>query len=179
MKTVDALIAARDFFINDPSRWTKGALHKVVNGKNCFCALGAVSLVSGCLNGDGARVPGVAVSCTFGPIGFKEAGPAKFFTDATTINALSRKVLGDLEKYGIHLKAGAGAVKYLSAACHQLFGSTVNIVTVNDGRLWASSGAEQGYGYNGIMKAFDVAITNAKRRHITGDRKKSVKATFA
>lgn len=171
MKTVDVLIAARNFFINDPSRWTAGALHKLVDGKDCFCAIGAMSLVSGCISESGLRAQRVVVSCTLGPTGFINAD----YSRTTPIAALSAKLLSDLEKDGIHLKAGAGAAKYLEAACRKLFGHSV--ITVNDGCTVSAHPRERTLGYQGIMKAFDLAIKNAKRRHITGDRKKSVKAT--
>lgn len=170
MKTVDALIAARDLFASDPTNWTRGGLRKRIGGKNCYCALGGISLVTGCISADGERAENVAVSCTEGPKGVTSNEGWSLME----IGELSQSVLLKFAAKNVHLLAAKGAIEYLSAACEQLFGEKsiihVNDVGPNKGALTPSN-AEVGYAT--IMKAFDRAIRNAKRRHITGDRKKA------
>ena len=168
MKTVDALIAARDFFVNNPDRWVQGALHRVKGNKDCFCALGGLSLVTGCMATSGARLGGVAISTIRGPYGIGGAG-----VSATPVLYLSQKVLNELISQGIHLKAASNAVSYLGAVAKNLYGQAGtdsggggSIMMVNDS-----------VGYDGVIACFNAAITNAKRRHINGDRKKPVQAS--
>ena len=163
MKTVDALIAARDFFVNNPDRWIQGALHKVKGGKDCFCALGGLSLVTGCMATNGARLGGVTISTIRGPYGIGGAD-----VKATLVMYLSQKVLNDLVSHGVHLKAASNAVSYLGAVAKKLYGDSGirsdghgSIMTVNDS-----------VGYDAVITCFNAAITNAKRRHINGDRRK-------
>ncbi len=162
MRTVDALTAARDFFLYDPSNWTKASLALIKNnGKACFCALGGISLVTGCMTEGGARHPRVAVSSVSGPWGAETSEYTGFRTEFAQ---LPKHIINLLRDDGVELAAAVGAVKYLRAACEQLF-REASIVTIND---------DANYGYADIMKAFDLAIKNAKRRHINGDRVKAV-----
>ena len=171
MKTVDALIAARDFFVNNPDRWVQGALHRVKGSKDCFCALGGLSLVTGCMATSGARLGGVAISTIRGPYGL--AGKGIPLSAVRPAESLSQKVLNELISQGIHLKAASNAVSYLGAVAKNLYGQAGtdtggggSIMMVNDS-----------VGYDGVIACFNAAITNAKRRHINGDRKKPVQAS--
>lgn len=152
MRTVDALTAARDFFRYNPGAWTRAALARPKGDTTCFCALGGISLVTGCMTAGGYRQPKIAVSCVSGPWG----------ANGKPLADLSHQVIQQLRENGIELAAAVGAVKYLTAACEKLFQNS--IVEVNDSAY---------LGYDSIMRAFELAIKNAKRRHINGDRQKT------
>lgn len=187
MRTVDALIHARDMFLSDPKSWTRGALHAKKAGKDCYCALGGISLVTGCIAPDGTRAPGVAVSCTSGPhaADVRPENTGYGDSDFYGINQLPAKTLLTYQRRGVHLKAALGAVRYLTAAVRKLYGEDVSIVVVNDhGGTYRparadADGSQEAYNYGLIIRAFNLAIRNAKRRHINGDRKKAVAQTVS
>lgn len=166
MKTVDALIAASDFFVANPGRWTRASLasHHNNRGDTCFCALGGISLVTGCLTPDGARANKVGVGVTSGPVS-ANVGRGIYTNEYTPIEELSKRELAAFQAAGVHLLAARGAVKYANAASKVVFGEP-SIMEANDDTL-------RGGGYNTVIKILNLAIKNAKRRHINGDRKKA------
>jgi hypothetical protein len=169
MKTVDALIAARDFFLNDPDAWTQAALHfQKSNGKHCFCALGGISLVTGCIGATGCQAGRVAVSCIAGPTGVAMTGECGFIF-YQNIEELPRAVTDGLAARGVHVVAARNAVRYANEAARSLYG---NAAVGRDGNGSIMVANDQ-LGYDAVIACFNLAIKNAKRRHITGDRQKT------
>lgn len=161
MRTVDVLVATKKFFSENPDQWTTGNLHAVRNAKNCFCALGGIALQSGCMSELGMQARNVFVSCTSGPVTADPNGPEAYNPVFSKIESLSKKAIKSYESKGIHLVAGAKATAYLARAVKDLFGETKLIVGIND---------NHNLGLPAIMKALDLAIARAKRRHIKGDK---------
>ena len=158
MRTVDALIAVRDLFIHDPQAWTQGVLTEVSeSGKECFCVLGGVSKVTGCLPKRHSWNYGVGVSPTSGPYSATEGGSDG---KLVPIDQLSQRVVKEFAAQGIHLKAAVNAVRYLTAAASKLHNTCA--LVVNDR-----------HGFDAVLRVLDLAVRNAKRRHINGDRKKA------
>ncbi len=159
MRTVDALIAARDFFTSDPCNWTHGGLSSVRGrGKNKhrFCAIGGISLVTGCLKENGLPARDVVVSSIAGPIGVRDINGKSI-----PIGALPKEMLRLYSREGVELLAAHNAIRYAEVATRQLHGDDYDLVAVNDT-------AE--LGYPAILRILDTAIKNAKRRHIKGSR---------
>lgn len=182
MRTVDILIAARDL-LSDKSNWTQGTLYKysVAKKKNCFCALGATVKAGGGLteasSGLNLRVrPEIFTSGSNGiggltPVATEMLGITSptddGYVDVANVPSLPRAALKALEATGLYVTQTANAVRYLHAATKQVTNGEHHAVFVtNDDRNKARA-------YDTIMKVFDRAIRNAKRRHVTGDRKKN------
>lgn len=169
MRTVDVLLAARDLFSNS-SNWTSGQLVGInCDGTPCFCAIGGLMNAGGCYDKKLSRPQlkkDLSVSSTAGLIGvFTYDGGFQ------PVEQVSRAVLAKFEAQGVHAAATKNAIKYLGAAVVKLSSNKdLSIVGANDS-------AYDGYGYSFIMRALDLAITNAKRRHIKGDRQKFAQAS--
>lgn len=166
MRTVDVLTAAQNLFSNK-ANWTSGALAGINDdGEPCFCALGGVMNAGGCYDWNGSRAVlkrDLAVSSVAGLVGLWTR------TGFRQVDYASRADLARFQARGIHAAATRNAIRYLGASVRRLSGNdNVSIVVAND---------SSGFGYDFIMRAFDLAIKNAKRRHITGDRCKSVQAS--
>ena len=143
MKAVDVLIQARNL-LSDKNRWTKNYMKTVRNGKECFCAAGAVCHEAGVLEGEKTYT------------NFTGNVFMNVMCGIVPVTAASNSAIREAEALGEHARAAHTALKYLRAASgHDSF------IYVNDVK-----------GYDAVMKMFDVAIRNAKRRHINGDRKK-------
>ncbi len=165
MRTVDALIAARDFFVSNPHRWTTGAIAvERAEGNVCFCALGGISKVTGCVSDKGEFAQNVSISCVNGPTGVYDRHRDNY----QPIGGLGRDTLNRFSADGIELAAAATAVKYANFAAAELFPNhsradkvehTGTLMSVNDS-----------VGYDAVIKCFDLAIKRATRRHINGDK---------
>lgn len=164
MRTVDVLIAARDL-LSKKENWMTGSLgYTDGDGKSCFCALGATLKSGGCIvppKSNGRRhgeweaaAPTFEVSGTRGISGGTEV-----------VERSPLRVLQFFESQGIYLRSTAKAINYLTAAVAAESNGAVNeVFYANDHKK---------FGYDFIMRAFDRAIRNAKRRHINGDRSKA------
>lgn len=172
MRTVDILSAAQSF-LSDKSNWGTGSLVEFneETQKNCFCALGSVLKAGGFLTGRPhpyrigrlffSAPKGVTVDSIHGIGGL--VGETGEYVSPVAFGRLSKRFLTKLaEEHGLHAAQTKNAIRYLQEAVQKLTGGTQLIWKANDSR-----------GYDFIMKAFSLAIRNAKRRHITGDRKKA------
>ncbi len=159
MKTVDVLIAAKKLIATEAKyddnyyQFARGgriigSIYKNKRGNDilklsdavCFCSLGAIN----------AAVGADAESTTCG-----------LFTESPTDSAWVEfaKRQGVKSPTDEQRKAFWKARRYLEGAIYQLYGSQ-DIAGLNDGP-----------GNRGrVMAAFDLAIKNAKRRHINGAR---------
>ncbi len=158
MKAVDVLIDARDL-LSDQNNW--GTTRLCSDGK--FCANGAIDLTSGCLKLDGSRT-GATVDGLYleacGGVALWTSNPDNHIVPIGTLSHQERVEYASVGAFPMALEK---AYSYLTAASRKLYGKAV--YQVNDRPL-------EGFGYPAIMKVFDLAIKNAKRRHINGDRQK-------
>ena len=173
MRTVD-ILAAATALLADKTNWGTGNLvdfNRMTN-KSCFCAMGAILKEGGVLQPTnlacGKRFA-PADECWVGNItGLAAVKVDGFYTYALNIHSLGRSVLSQFEGRGVYLTQTMNAMRYLREAVNQMLARNNSgprdIWSVNDGAD----------GYNIIMEALRIATRNAKRRHITGDRKKAV-----
>jgi len=176
MKAVDVLIQARKFLSNRKN-WTRYTMYRSAGHPFQFsetgysfkegscCAIGAVALKSGCA---GKKYNGIRDSLDVGQRGYSVfVGEPGTILRPVRADEAPKGVIKSLLAEGVHLKAGDKAIKYLRAASIKLYNT--DIVSLND------DGAE-GAGYDAksshkaVLAAFDLAIKNAKRRHINGKR---------
>lgn len=166
MRTVDALIAARDFFVANPTRWTTGALVRESDHRPaCFCALGGIAKVTGCFDDNGNRpAAGIGMSCTNGPA----------TGNSIPIPELSRVTLRQFQKAGADLAAAFNAVRYANAASGKLFPkSKAGTGTLKDGSIMIVNDTD---GYQATIQCFNLAIKLAKRRTIWGNASRKPQA---
>jgi hypothetical protein len=158
MRTVDVLIAAREL-IADKKNWTRGCLRAKRDGNACYCALGAVTKAGGVLDREDA-----VVSTTTGFLGIENEEDK-----IVDVSELGRAALAELEAAGVYAAQTINAQRYLQKAIDAILPNYSVVHKKNTMIYWFNDN----FGHNAVMEAFDVAIRNAKRRHITGDRKKA------
>lgn len=169
MNAVEILTAARTRLSN-PVNWTTGRLFReraIAQDGFCFCSMGAVMKEGGAFTKDQltntlhpVRVPGVEVSP-----GNTDLGVYTTEGSIPTEKSVTARLYRLLEEAGCHAKTTRTAIAYLNAAAKQ---ATNNIwerpYELNDA-----------YGHAKVLQMFDLAIRNAKRRHINGKRLASQK----
>jgi hypothetical protein len=194
MKAVEVLQAARTL-LSDKDRWTTNALRakRRVNGvqTECFCALGAVLKEGGGFvvehSQDGGEYSALAYDKVAAkyflfrePVDERLHTAAYAVTDmtsaATLLNEDSFSKLSlyisilskELAAFGFQAKPTAIALRYLQAAAVQYgkkigLGNNCHVVAIND------RGTGDGV-HKQVLAMFDMAIRNAKRRHLRGGR---------
>lgn len=173
MRTVDILVATIALF-SDKNNWTTGCLTdtRIVDEETtdaCFCALGGLAKSGGCLqesprstekNRQYSAPEGIVMGGDTGVSGVRIG--ASTYVGVANFARLSRKEIARFASLGAHPVQVANAQRYLTEAIKSLLGYGRSIYAANDY-----------IGYDFIMKALRLAAKNAKRRHITGDRKKA------
>jgi hypothetical protein len=175
MRTVDILLAVHALF-SDKTNWTMGSLIDATDAdpsgtKSCFCALGGILKEGGVLVPSSynpklfTRRPGFYTESTTGLAGFTDPSDGHFVS-VNELPKLSKSVIIRLEKNGAHVQQTVNAIRYLQEAMFAL----ANKRNLQARPIWK---ANDNYGYEFVMDALALAIKNAKRRHVTGDRKKA------
>jgi hypothetical protein len=176
MRTVDILIAVHALF-SDKTNWTSGSLIDTYEGegdnrKSCFCALGGILKEGGILvpthynPSQFTRRAGFYTESTVGLAGFTSPDDGHFVS-AHELPKLSKSLILKLEKSGAHVTQTVNAARYLQEAMNTLAAKR----GLQQRAIWK---ANDNFGYEFVMDALVLAIRNAKRRHVTGDRKKTV-----
>jgi hypothetical protein len=173
MRTVAVLIAAAAL-LSDKTNWTEGSLTGLFRDKDyvpqkpCFCALGAIAKEGGALVENETVAYGNRYKYAITRDGARlDSCKGLVAVDGEAVEKLSRAKLKELAKVNFHPVATVKAQQYLLQAARDLFG---DIPDLNDVSRRTFKGETVTLGYEGVMKAFDLAIRRAKRRHINGDK---------
>lgn len=173
MKAVDILTNARDRFLANRLNWTTGQLahkRKGADEGKCFCSIGGVlnagggyndklELVTDRIRQDGRLSHGTtkydcavrldgALFCTY---------ESQREEAVSTIDVLKE----ELAKEGFAAKQTITALTYLQAAARQV--GNADVVSINDS-------SKSNNNFERVITMFNVAIKNAKRRHVNGQR---------
>ncbi len=177
MKALDVLVAARAR-LSDKVNWTTGNLfapREAAKDGFCFCAMGATmkegglwttqqiaglqTLVPVVREGEAKVVPG-NVDVYIG--GYAEYPGEALLACIRAQAAVRNRIFGTLAKAGFQANATINAIKYLSAAARQ-------ITKQSD---YAPFEVNDNWGWEKTIQMFDLAIKNAKHRHINGKHSK-------
>ncbi len=156
MRTVDLLMSAREL-LSDRSNWTQTALHNYFSNrdKNCFCVMGSIlkeggALMPSTIGGFFYTRRGAEVSSDGSLVAITVNGERVL---SVNIDGLPTADLAILQMDGFYPKTILNAVRYLRAAAEDIHPAVVN----------------DQYGYDAVMTMLNIAIKNAKRRHVRGD----------
>ncbi len=174
MTALDILVAARDR-ISDMNNWTTGLLRaksRLAKDGHKFCAIGATFYEGGAWCGSKLVTESLLDE---NPIGYVRSAAEQLqenmYGDCLVSAELANQaidslsgVFSNIEKYrGFRGKQVIKALSYLQAASRQLGFNGVVSLNDHDGRPTEET-------HNVVVKLFDRAIRNLKRRHIHGGR---------
>lgn len=174
MKAVDILVSARDRFLANRQNWTVGRLARkrtsADDGK-CFCSIGGVLNAGGGFTAEMKLVTDIIA----------EDFRAKNHQVANKLNGVLFLINGkkdhdaafgfislineQLTERGFAARSTITALSYLQGAAKAIGGEGSCIVGINDGTPDCSN-----FGFNRVIAMFNLAIKNARRRHVNGQR---------
>lgn len=168
MRAVDILVAARTR-LTKYENWTTAALSnhsRSADGGRCFCSLGATVHEGGGMKDDDLVFNTVRETLDYELPEYTALAHLSYDfvckTNEDTRRALTnlKLVSGLLTEAGFAAKSTLIAISYLQAAAKQMYGTHVVLVNDGPGRSHKNHAA--------VLAMFDLAIKNAKRRHING-----------
>lgn len=186
MNALQILVDAHDRFARNRANWIQGRLsadRASAEGGQCNCAIGGILRSGGGYPVQEDGKPATeALPFSLGSkakkyltLNPKEDNEwliaSSIFSGAPLSTLFIPTILDDtahvikvMEKEGFAARSAIVALRYLAAACWNLFGERTGIISVNDGDGCAF------YSYDKVLKMYKLAIKNCKRRHVNGGR---------